>query len=286
MVKTGIPKTKRNPKGSGRCTVNQRNNAVTLGKRPAKTSFFMKSTVLPKKQKVIDVEEPEVEVESVAPVITITLDGTTCSKDSSLDELLLMKQHLLRALNGVESLLKTAQQKAGACRKEEGIVDVLGVNVVKDAKKAAKGHRYSDKQKRFINAAIQHFKNPKVVHSKCALVGIHVPIQTIYTMKRKLLDALPKKSMKSGRKPLPVEFEMAVLNDLIVTSLEETPSADGNRSVSIRANCVHSYDTIRQALKEQQALQKWQNDSRIQRCKFSEGYVRLWLVRMRISRKR
>ena len=127
-----------------------------------------------------------------------------------------MKNQLLRALNKVDLLLKPkliAQKKSV---EEDSVSKQLGATVVSDAKKVANGHRYTSKQMKYIKAACAHFKNAKVVNQKCALVGIHVPVNTCYRYLRQLKLAAPVDKKKRGKKPLPIDFELSVLNELMV----------------------------------------------------------------------
>ncbi len=92
-------------------------------------------------------------------------------------------------------------------------------------------------------------------------------------------------------RPVNHGFEVAVIDKLVVVAVEGAfKSASGLRgeqrkaqTLTVIANCAHSYQIIRNAALDTQSSAQWKGDERVQKLQFSDHWVHSFIERFNFS---
>lgn len=87
---------------------------------------------------------------------------------------------------------------------------------------------------------------------------------------------------KRGRK-VNTEFEQHILDELVYTTVEKV---NNQETAVVMANVCYSHDLIRLAAEKVRQQPQWKDDTRIQNLKFRRSWVRGWLRRCAMRKRR
>ncbi len=143
----------------------------------------------------------------------------------------------------------------------------------------AKRRGYSAEERQAILALLE-----KVNGDKTRAIRIVNKKSGYEKVRRAHLDrwSISKAKKRLGR-PVNVDYERAVVGHLLYTVLD---TVDGVEQASVVANVAHSYEIVKLAAETTRKKEPWATDAKIMKLKFSNKWVKGFLRRLTLRRRR